>query len=121
MLIFCGLLSHQIVGKFFIIIIIIIIIISFVQGIYTHIPEKNHVPREYSVSAILSLLFMVSISLVPALTLLYFYVIIITIIIIVIVAIELSLSGSSPYTSTDKTNKTKCIPKRNNTKTQYKQ
>ena len=47
--------------------IIIIIIISFMQGIYTYIPETNHVPREYSVSAILSLIFMVSISLVPAL------------------------------------------------------
>ena len=44
------------------------------QGIYTYIPETNHVPREYSVSAILSLLFMVSILLVPALALLYFYV-----------------------------------------------
>jgi hypothetical protein len=29
------------------------------RGIYTYIPETNHVPREYSVSAILSLLFMV--------------------------------------------------------------
>ena len=44
------------------------------QGIYTYIPATNHVPREYSVSAILSLLFMVPISLVPALALLYFYV-----------------------------------------------
>ena len=44
------------------------------QGIYTYIPETNHVIREYSVSAILSLLFMVPISLVPALALLYFYV-----------------------------------------------
>ena len=52
--------------------IIIIIIISFMQGIYTYIPETNHVPREYGVSAILSLLFMVPISLVPALELLYF-------------------------------------------------
>ena len=52
-----------------IIIIIIINIISFMQGIYTYIPETNHVPREYRVSAILSLLFMVSISLVPALAL----------------------------------------------------
>ena len=43
-----------------IIISIIIIVISFMQGIYTYIPETNHVPREYSVSAILSLLFMVS-------------------------------------------------------------
>ena len=53
--------------------IIIIIIISFMQGIYTYIPETNYVPRKHSVSAILSLLFMVSISLVPALALLYFY------------------------------------------------
>ena len=30
-------------------IIIIIIITSFKQGIYTYIPETNHVPREYSV------------------------------------------------------------------------
>ena len=57
-----------------VVIIIIIIIISFMQGIYTYIPETNHVPREYGVSAILSLLFMVPISLVPALALLYSYV-----------------------------------------------
>ena len=35
-----------------IVIIIIIIIISFMQGVYTYIPQTNHVPREYSVSAI---------------------------------------------------------------------
>jgi hypothetical protein len=29
------------------------------QGIYTYIPETNHVPKEYNVAAILSLLFMV--------------------------------------------------------------
>ena len=52
----------------------IIIIISFMQGIYTYIPEKNDVPREYSVAAILLLLFMVLISLVPVLNLLYFYI-----------------------------------------------
>jgi hypothetical protein len=39
-------------------IIIIIITISFMQGIYTYIPETNHVPKEYNVAAILSLLFM---------------------------------------------------------------
>ena len=50
------------------------IIISFIQGIYTHIPETNYVPREYSVAAILLLLFMVLISLVPVLTLLHFYI-----------------------------------------------
>jgi len=56
------------------IIIIIIIIISFMQGIYTYIPETNCVPREYSVVAILLLLFMVLISLVSVLNLLYFYI-----------------------------------------------
>jgi len=45
-------------------IIIIIVIISFMQCIHTYIPEKNDVPREYSVAAILLLLFMVLISLV---------------------------------------------------------
>ena len=44
------------------------------QGIYTHIPETNHVPREYGVAAILLLLFMVLISLVSVLNLLYFYI-----------------------------------------------
>jgi hypothetical protein len=42
----------------FIIIIIIVIgkyTISFMQGIYTHIPQTNHVPKEYNVAAILSL------------------------------------------------------------------
>jgi hypothetical protein len=43
-------------------------------GIYTYIPETNSVPREYIVAAILLFLFMVPISLVPALALLYFYV-----------------------------------------------
>ena len=44
------------------------------QGIYTYIPETNYVRREYSVAAILFLLFMVLISLVPVLNLLYFYI-----------------------------------------------
>jgi hypothetical protein len=60
-----------------IIIIIIIIInssISFMQDIYTYIPETNYVPMEYSVAAILLLLFIVLISLVPVLNLLYFYI-----------------------------------------------
>ena len=54
------------------IIISIIIIISFMQGIYTYIPETKDVPGEYSVPAILLLLFMVLISLVSVLNLLYF-------------------------------------------------
>ena len=44
------------------------------QGIYTYIPEKICVPREYSVAAILLLLSMVLISLVSVLNLLYFYI-----------------------------------------------
>jgi hypothetical protein len=57
-----------------IIIIIIILGISFMQGIYTYIPETNHVPREHCVATILVLLFTVFKSLVPALTPLYLYV-----------------------------------------------
>jgi hypothetical protein len=53
---------------------IIIIIICFMQGIYTYIPETNPVPKQYSVTAILSLLFMVPISLPPAFALMYFYI-----------------------------------------------
>ena len=44
------------------------------QGIYTCIPETNHDPREHCVATNLMLLFMVLISLVPALTPLYLYV-----------------------------------------------
>jgi hypothetical protein len=44
------------------------------QGIYTYIPETNNVPREYIVAAVLLLLFMVPISLVHALALLFFHV-----------------------------------------------
>jgi len=51
----------------FIIIIVIIIIISFMQGIYTYIPETNYVP---SVAAILLLLFIMLISFVSLLNLL---------------------------------------------------
>jgi len=47
---------------------------SFMQGIYTYIPETNYVPKEYSVAAILLLLFMVLISLFSVLNLLYFYI-----------------------------------------------
>ena len=44
------------------------------QGIYTCIPETNYVARDYSVAAILLLLFMVFISLLSVLNLLYFYI-----------------------------------------------
>jgi hypothetical protein len=57
------------------------------HGIYTYFPQTNHVPKQYNVAAILSLLF-----------------IIIIIIIIITTAIEFSFGGSSPYASTDRTN-----------------
>ena len=44
------------------------------RDIYSYIPERNYVPGEYSVAAILLLLFMVLISLVSVLNLLYFYI-----------------------------------------------
>ena len=62
-------------GKYIRFVIISITLgISFMQGIYTYISETNHVLREHCVAAILVLLFMVLISLVPALTPLYLYV-----------------------------------------------
>jgi hypothetical protein len=57
-----------------IVVVIIIITISFMQGIYTYIPETNNVPKQYNVAAILSLLFMVPISLAAGLALMYFYI-----------------------------------------------
>jgi hypothetical protein len=44
------------------------------QCIYTYIPDTNHVPKQYNVAAILSLLFMVPISPAPALALMYCYI-----------------------------------------------
>jgi hypothetical protein len=55
-----------------IIIIVTITTLSLMQGIYTCIPETNHVPKEYIVAAILLLLFIASISVVPMLALMYF-------------------------------------------------
>jgi hypothetical protein len=64
--------------QFIIIIVVVVIVgkdtISFMQGIYTYIPETNHVPKQYNVAAILSLLFMVPISLAAALAVMYFYI-----------------------------------------------
>ena len=51
-------------------IVVLIIVISFMQG--TYIPETNYVPREHGVAAILLFLFMVLISLLSVLNLLYF-------------------------------------------------
>jgi len=44
------------------------------QGIYTYIPETNYIPSEHSVAAIPLLLFMLLISLVSVLNLLYFHI-----------------------------------------------
>ena len=66
--------SKYYVESIIIIIVIIIIIISFMHGIYTYIPETNYVLREYSVAAILLLLFIMLISLDSVLNLLYFYI-----------------------------------------------
>jgi len=44
------------------------------QGIYTYIPETNYDPMDYSVAAILLLQFIVLLSLVSVLNLLYFYI-----------------------------------------------
>jgi hypothetical protein len=71
---FPGMLLTHFLNDFEITIIIIILGISFMQGIYTYIPEANHVPKEHRVAGILVLLFPVFISLVPALTPLYLYV-----------------------------------------------
>jgi hypothetical protein len=43
------------------------------HGIYTYIPQTNHVPKQYNVAAILSLLCMVPISLAAALALMCIY------------------------------------------------
>jgi choline-glycine betaine transporter len=51
--------SDNIIIIIIIIVVIIIITISFMQGIYTYIPETSNVLKEYNVSAILSLLCMV--------------------------------------------------------------
>jgi hypothetical protein len=48
--------------------------VYFMQGNYTYIPETNHVPKQYIVAAVLLLLFMVPISLAPALAVMYFYI-----------------------------------------------
>jgi hypothetical protein len=44
------------------------------QAIYNYTPKANHVSMEYSVAAILWLLFMVHTSLAPVLNLLHFYI-----------------------------------------------
>jgi hypothetical protein len=51
-----------------------IIIITFMQGVYSYVPDVNHVSKVYSVAGILQLQFMVHVTLLPMLNvLLYFY------------------------------------------------
>jgi lipid-A-disaccharide synthase-like uncharacterized protein len=49
--------SGLLLGYYFLIIItiIIILVITFIQGIFTYVPETNHVSRVYHVAAILYL------------------------------------------------------------------
>jgi len=88
------------------------------QGIYTYFPETNYVPREYSVAAILLLIFMMLLSLFSVWNPLCFYIstfrsivqsplLLLLLLLLLPTTIELSLGGSSPYTGTDKTNKNK--------------
>jgi len=78
------------------------------QGIYTYIPETNYVPREKSVAVILLLPFMVLISLVSVLNLLYFYIntfrnmcaIIIIIIIITLIFYNIQHEKTPSYSRT---------------------
>ena len=74
------------------------------QSIYTHIPETIYVPREYSVAAILLLLFMVLIPLVSVLNLLYFYIstfrslllLLLLLLIIILIPADWTFRGSNP-------------------------
>jgi hypothetical protein len=71
------------------------------QGIYPYIPDTNPVPKQCNVAAILSLLFMVSISLAVALVLLYFYISTFRCVLLLLLlnAIKVSLGGSTDKTS----------------------
>jgi hypothetical protein len=68
-------------------IIIIIIIgkntISSMQGIYTYIPQTNHVPKEHNVKDILSLRCMVA----PALALLLLLLVVVVVVVVVTVSV----------------------------------
>ena len=87
-------------------ILITILVISFMQSIYTYIPETNYFSRKYNVAAILFLLFTVLISLVPVLTLLYLLLLLLLLLLLCTV-IAFSLGDNSRYTSADKTKKNK--------------
>jgi hypothetical protein len=60
----CLLLLLLIIIIIIIIVVVVVVVISFMQGIHTHIPETNHVPRGYIVAAIPSL-FIIIIIIIP--------------------------------------------------------
>ena len=84
----------------------------------THIPETNYVPREHGVAAILLFLFMVLISFLSVLNLLYFYIstLLLLLLLLLFIASELSLGSTLVQTKQIRIN----IHKGNNTNTQYK-
>jgi hypothetical protein len=74
------------------------------QGIYTYIPETNPVHKQQNVTAILSPLFMVPISLAGVLALMYFtsalsVVCLLLLLLLLLTTADLSFGDSSPYTS----------------------
>ena len=46
-----------------VVVIIIMLFITFMQDIYNYIPENNHIPRVYSVAAVLYLQFILHVML----------------------------------------------------------
>jgi hypothetical protein len=76
------------------------------QGIYTYIPETNNVPKECHVSAILSLLFMVPISLVPSLTLIYFTLLLLLLLLINCNCVDTRWQQNSTHLHTNSTQNT---------------
>ena len=64
---------HQLV-LLLLLLLLLLIVITFMQGIYSYIPETNHVSRVFSVTAILYLQFMLNVMLYPMLNVLYIYI-----------------------------------------------
>ena len=54
--------------------LLLLLVNTFMQCIYNHIPESNHVSRGYYVAALMKLQFVVYVILFPLLNVLYFYI-----------------------------------------------
>jgi hypothetical protein len=54
--------------------LLLLSLVTFMQCIYSYVPDTNHVYRVYSVAAILLLQFMVHVMLFPMINVLYFYI-----------------------------------------------